>query len=146
MNNPEIYSALDVEEPLYGSDVTPAILDAVAAFIVELKHTGRILWASRPAEVMFGYIPGEMAGLCVDDLVPGPQRLGHNDGRNSYMLNPTKRAMGEGRVLAGLTKDGRSFSVEVGLNPRVIRKKRVVVVIVHDMSERKGSIAKQEAT
>lgn len=122
---------------LYKVDIVEAILESVAMIVVAIE-TGEILFASRPAEEMFGYqIRGELVGLNVDVLVPNGLRGGHAKHRAAFAAKPVKRAMGKGGELHGERRCGETFPVEIALAPIVISGQKTVVATVMDMSERK---------
>lgn len=92
-----------------------AIAECVAAFVVDLQ-TGIIVRATTPAEVLFGYQPGELKGKMIHDLVPQDVRNAHRVWFKQYADSPSTRPMGaRGVRLKGLGKDGLEFPVEIGL-------------------------------
>jgi PAS domain S-box-containing protein len=103
-----------------------------AIFIVGRK--GVIEAANPAASRTFGYDDGELVGQTVDALVPEPVRAKHLALRERYGREPTVRAMGTGRVLRGVRKDGSELSAEVSLAP--VGTDGLVVVALRDVSER----------
>lgn len=66
---------------------------------------------------MFGWSKADMVGQQIEMLIP-PRFRGHHAGfRAGFNAAPTVRAMGVGRELFGLRKDGSEFEIEIGLNP-----------------------------
>jgi two-component system, sensor histidine kinase PdtaS len=65
-------------------------------------------------ERLFGYSRQELIGQSVDLLVP--QRVRQRD-RMAFIADPGVRAMGAGRELFALRKDGSEVPVELGLTP-----------------------------
>src|SRR5690606_15204822 len=59
----------------------------------------------------------ELNGRSIEVLLPPRIRDEHIQVRTAYQKAPEMRAMGKGRDLAGLRKDGTEFPVEIGLSP-----------------------------
>jgi PAS domain S-box-containing protein len=125
---------------LFRSEVSDAIRDMVPTIIADLD-TGEILEASEPAERMLGYqVRGELVGMNVDDLVPGPvsRRELHAQHRAGFAINPKPRRMGNGELLAGLHKAGHEVPIVIGLYPTMISGRRCVIAALVNMSEEAG--------
>src|SRR5947209_10654240 len=69
------------------------------------------------SERVFGYERTEMLGQAVEMLVPERFRANHHGVRGAVFAKLQSRALGAGRDLYGLQKDGSEFPVEIGLNP-----------------------------
>jgi PAS domain S-box-containing protein len=91
-------------------------------------------------ERMFGYQRGELVGRLVDTLVPAQFRSAHARDRAGYEAEPQMRAMGRGRDLTAIRKDGTEFPVEIGLSP--VRSEGGFVVAAHvtDISARTEAV------
>lgn len=111
-------------------------LESTPAGSILVDARGTIVFANRLAESMFGYERDELEGRSVDVLVPAPYREDHPRLREAYQRRPESRAMGAGRDLHGLRKDGRKFPVEIGLSPIPTSEETLVLSIVIDISER----------
>jgi len=86
---------------------------------------------------MFGYEPGELLGAQVERLLPERYRGEHPGHRSGYFAAPRTKAMGAGRDLWGLRKDGSEFPVEIGLNPIETEEGPMVLSAIVDISDRK---------
>ncbi len=64
-------------------------------------------------------------------------RVGHPVLRHGYQAAPTSRAMGAGRDLFALRKDGTEMPVEIGLSTIDTPQGTVVLATIIDISERK---------
>jgi len=108
------------------------LLDALADGIVLADEDGRIMLANRQAAVMFGYQPGELAGLTVESLVPAGLRNAHRLARAAYALRPVTRPMADRARLAGLRKDGSTIPVTITLSPIPTASGHFVLAVVRD--------------
>ena len=99
---------------------------------------GSIVLVNREIERIFGYARAELVGRSVETLVPPRARAAHPELRQEYFANPSARAMGAGRDLTGLRKDGSEVPVEIGLNPIRTAQGLVVLSSIVDISRRRG--------
>lgn len=120
------------------------ILETAPAGMIAVDEHGVITLVNTTAETLFGYRREELLGRSIDLLVPERLRRDHASYRGAYMVLPTSRAMGRGRDLFALRKDGTELSVEVGLNPIVREHRSGALATVVDISERKAAERKQE--
>jgi len=98
---------------------------------------GRIVLANPPAERLFGYAGGELAGRPVDELIPQRLRGRHAGLRRQYAGQPRARGMGTGSELYGRRANGAEFPVEVSLSPlQPAGGAALVLATVHDISQR----------
>jgi PAS domain S-box-containing protein len=85
--------------------------------MVMVDSTGKIVLVNREIERMFDYPREELLGQSIEMLVPERFRDRHPAYRGSFFRSPNRRAMGAGRELFGLRRDGTELPVEIGLNP-----------------------------
>jgi PAS domain S-box-containing protein len=113
-------------------------VEACPSGMVMVDRLGQIVMVNAEIERMFGYTRQELIGHSVDILVPPRARSTHPQFRSEFVVSPGTRAMGVGRDLSGLRKDGREFPVEVALNPIETSAGLVVLSVIVDISERKA--------
>jgi PAS domain S-box-containing protein len=113
------------------------VVEACPSALVMADAAGRIELVNRQAEVMFGYSEAKLMGVSVDVLLPVPLRRQHAGLRDSFLRDPRARAMGKGRDLYAVTKDGKPIPVEVGLTPIQIDGETKVLAAIVDLTERK---------
>ena len=99
---------------------------------------GLIRLTNRGLDDLFEYAPGELIGQPVEVLVPAAVRAHHPDLRHAYLRVPTKRSMGRGRDLTGVTKSGTSIALELGLDPVRIGAETWALVSALDIRARKA--------
>lgn len=113
-------------------------LDASASAMIKIDDHGKIVLTNASADAMFGYAKGELIDRPVEDLVPERFRRKHSVYRTSYLNSRERRAMGIGRDLYGLRKDGAEFPIEIGLTPFEDAQSHLVVATIIDITERKA--------
>ncbi len=105
--------------------------------MVMIDRQGKIVMVNSHAMKMFGYKREELVGRSVEVLVPERFRGGHPEHRMEFSSSPRARAMGAGRDLYAVRKDGSEFPVEIGLNPIKTEEGPLVLSAIVDISERK---------
>nr|WP_246223686.1 PAS domain-containing sensor histidine kinase [Fulvivirga kasyanovii] len=118
-------------------DTYKSIFEACEEGILVVDREGTIVMANTACNNLFGYNPGEMIGLKVEDLVPPSLRHTHVKDRKTYEKHPSPRQMGKGRDLSGRKKNGTEFPVEISLNRAQIDDIGHTVAFVIDITERK---------
>jgi len=115
------------------------IIEAAPIAIIVADAGGRITLANLQAGALFGYGRDELLGKPLEDLVPERFRAAHPGHRAGFVSAPATRAMGSGRDLFGLRKDGSEVPIEIGLSPLSIGELRFTAATVVDITERKSA-------
>jgi PAS domain S-box-containing protein len=113
------------------------VVEAAPSAMVMIGGSGRIEMVNAQAERLFGYPRTEMLGQPIEMLVPERYRAEHPARRGAYLDEPQARAMGAGRDLNGLRKDGSEFPAEIALNPIDTDDGLMVLSVIVDISDRK---------
>ncbi|GAB2973611.1 putative bifunctional diguanylate cyclase/phosphodiesterase [Nocardioides montaniterrae] len=121
------------------------LIEAVPSAMVLVDADGRIVMVNSEAERSFGYSRDELLALQVDHLVPAASRAAHRGYREAYLAHPSRRAMGVGRELYGVRKDGTEMPIEIGLNPITITDRAYVLASIIDITERRRGQEAAEA-
>lgn len=124
------------------------VMEAAPNAMVMADQRGKIVLVNNHAEKLFGYPRAEMLGKPVELLVPLHARRNHHRHRENYSSAPETRAMGAGRDLFGLHRDGREIPIEIGLNPIRTKTETFVLAAIVDITERQElqrRIAQNEA-
>ena len=100
------------------------VIESVPNGILVVNQAGVITLANRQAEKMFGFPREELIGQPVETLLPVSLRGSHPGKGGAFFADPQARAMGAGRDLFAVRKDGSEFPVEIGLNPNSGRWRR----------------------
>src|SRR3989442_533205 len=88
-----------------------AAVESSPSGLIMTDQSGRIVLVNREVERLFGYSREELLGKVVDVLVPERFRHNHPGFRAGFLADPRVRAMGVGRDLFGLRKDGSEVAV-----------------------------------
>jgi PAS domain S-box-containing protein len=104
--------------------------------IVMVSSEGDIVLVNSQLEKFFGYRREELLGQPVEVLIPERLRGRHHEYRSRFLDEHRARAMGLGRSLFGLRKDGSEFPVEIGLSPVETDHETHILASIVDISER----------
>ncbi len=113
------------------------VVESSPSGMLMVDKGGIILLVNRQIEQQFGYERAELIGQPVEMLVPQRVRSHHAGDRSEFFAHSELRAMGKGRDLYGMRKDGQEFPLEIGLNPIRTSDGIKVLASVVDISERK---------
>lgn len=120
-------------------------VEAAPTGMMMVDGEGRIVLVNAEIEKLFGYPRSELIGKPMEALVPARFRDRHPQLREGFFNNPRARAMGAGRDLRGLRKDGTEVPVEIGLSPLHTADGDFVLSSVVDISERKRAEQERDA-
>jgi formate hydrogenlyase transcriptional activator len=109
-----------------------------AIFVTDAE--GIIRDANPRAGELFGYAPGDFAGMNVEALVPERFRGRHPSHRENYGAHPRARQMGAAMNLFGLRKDGTEFPVDIMLKPMQTADGLVTLSYVRDATEQRAAM------
>lgn len=112
-------------------------IEASPTGLLMVDEDGILCLVNRQIEQMFGHERGSLLGQKVEMLIPGRFRSGHPAMRKRFQGAPESRAMGHGRELYGIRKDGTEFAIEIGLNPLATETGSRVLASIVDVTERK---------
>jgi len=124
-------------EPGASESLYHAMVEAASTAMVLVNREGRMVLVNAQAERMFGAARGDMIGKPIETLLPERYRDGHPGARGGFFATPKARAMGIGRDLYALRRNGSEFPVEVGLSPIETAEGTMVLASIVDITERK---------
>jgi PAS domain S-box-containing protein len=128
--------ARDVTESRRQRERFRIALEASPTAILMMRADGAIALLNHAAEELLGYGSEELSGKPVEVLVPERFRGRHPSLRAGFAENPDSRAMGAGRDLTALRRDGSEVHVEIGLSPMKTEDETFVLAAVRDRTER----------
>ena len=119
-------------------------VEAAPVAMLVAHQAGSILLANAQLERLFAYQRDALVGEPLDVLVPERFRAGHASLRAKFAAQPSMRAMGAGRDLYGVRRDGVEVPIEIGLNPVVTREGVLVLATVVDLTERRAATRRMD--
>ena len=126
-----------LSQPTADADLYRSIIETTPSALLVIDDRGVIVVVNRRLGELFGYSQDELLGQSVERLLPERYRTRHAVLRGSFLRNPENRAMGAGRDLFGLHRDGHEVPIEIGLNPMRIGEQMLVLALIVDISLRK---------
>jgi len=124
-----------------GDELFRLAIEASPAAVIVTDVQGRIRFANAETLRIFGYQASELLGMTINALIPRNLRESHAQLHRDFFRNPSKRAMGVGRDLRAVRRDGTEFPVEIGLTPIETAKGTFVLATVLDIEARRDSEA-----
>ena len=121
------------------------LFEAVSEGVIVVDENQIIVATNVAAEQMFGYFKDELISQHLNILIPPNYHTAHSAHGGHYQTfykQSSARQMGQNKELFGVRKNANKFPVEVGLNPFKIAKKKFVMSIIIDITNRKKSEAK----
>ncbi len=113
------------------------IVEAAPTGMVMIDQSGKIVLVNAELQQIFEHAREDLLGQPIEMLIPARFRDGHPALRNGFFQSPQERAMGEGRDLFGVRRDGTEFPVEIGLNPIDTEQGKCVLASVIDITTRR---------
>ena len=114
-----------------------SILNTVADGIITLHADTDVIETVNPAaEKMFGYAAAEIIGRHFNRLIPEKDRARNYSFLEYYNTSAASRALGLGREIVGMRKDGSAFPMEVAVSEMWLHGNRHFTGILRDITER----------
>jgi len=118
------------------------VVEAAPTALIVTDSNGMLRMVNSQTEKLFGYSRSELLGSSLEMLVPQRFRVNHHKLREHYSENPGLRAMGAGRDLFGVRKDGTEIPMEIGLSKIETEEGPCVLASLIDITERRKIEAK----
>lgn len=128
----------DVTEKVSSDKLFHQIVESSPTANIVVDQAGKIALVNVAAEKLFLYARQELIGQSIEMLMPTRFRKHHPDQVAGFVARPQTRAMGVGRDLFGLRKDGAEMPIEIGLNPIETSTGRLILVAIIDLTDRKA--------
>ncbi|WP_350608483.1 PAS domain-containing sensor histidine kinase [Pseudoalteromonas sp. MER144-MNA-CIBAN-0113] len=129
---------VDISQRLRANNMFQRSIQAAPHGVLIVDQAGIIQAVNQSLCKSFGYSEIELLDKKMEMLLPHRYQGHHSALRHSFHREPSVRSMGVGRDLTALHKDGKEFSVEVGLSPFInTNDEDMVFVSLLDITERK---------
>ena len=114
-----------------------AIFQNASLGILVINNKGKIVLANDFLLKQFGYSSiDEILGKSLGILIPSRYHQKHKIERDTFIKNPEIRAMGIGRDLFGMKKDGTEMMVEISLSSYTSEDEVFSIAFISDISAR----------
>jgi PAS domain S-box-containing protein len=137
-------SVVDITERKRSVEQFRLAIEAAPTGMLMVDSHGVVVLVNEQIEKLFGYQRAELLGQKLEVLVPQRFRGRHPGFRETFFGEPKARAMGGGRDLYGIRKDGTEVPIEIGLNPLTTPEGSFVLSSVVDITERKRADRERE--
>jgi PAS domain S-box-containing protein len=114
-----------------------AIVEAAGDAIITVREDGTIRLVNAAGERLFGYQASELIGQKVAVLMPSPYREQQEQFLQHYLATGEKKIIGQGREVSGQRKDGTTFPMHLSVSEVRLKKRRLFIGMIHDISEQK---------
>ena len=116
------------------------IISIAADAIISVDDQQRIVIFNEGAEWAFGYGREEVIGQPLAILLPGRFRRAHARHMEEFgALENVARLVGERGEIVALHKDGHEFAAEASISSLKVDGKRILTIVLRDITERKRS-------
>ena len=105
--------------------------------IIIVDDKNQITLVNTRTEEVFGYSREELLGKSIKLLIPRKIITTQVDNLNQHQKNKEVKFTYKRQELIAHHKDGHKFSVEVSNNPLIIKKKKLIIATIRDITKRK---------
>lgn len=119
------------------SELLHAIVQNAIDGIISIDQNGIIEIINPSACKLFGYVPEEVIGKNISELMPPPDKLQHDHYLRRYQVTQKPRIIGIGREVTGLRRDGSTFPLRLGVSEVNYNEKTFFVGFIHDLTQQK---------
>lgn len=128
----KLYRSIDSDQHQFR-----ALFEHATEGIILTDRQGKIVVSNPAGAGLFGFSMEELQGRPIEVLIPQRFHHRHSGDRDKYYHHPGNRAMGRGRDLFAVRKDGSEFPVEVSLSYYQQQGELYVIAFVVDITQRK---------
>lgn len=126
----------DISDRVNKEERLRAVINTALDAIITIDSHGIIETVNPAALNLFGYEERDVIGNNVSMLMPDPHRSDHDEYINAYLRTGTKKVIGTGREVEGLTRDGHRIPMELSVTEMAIDDERYFTGVLRDISDR----------
>lgn len=116
------------------------VVSSVGDGVVTINEASRIASFNQAAAAIFGHRAADVIGMPVTMLMPLDLRPQFETAMADYLRTGEARLIGKPHVeVTGLRKDGSEFALELTARETRVDKRRIIIGIVRDITQRKQS-------
>ncbi len=116
------------------SALLQAVFDNVLDGLIVIDPQGVIRNANNAAHALFGYAPGTLRQMRVNELMPELWRQAHDGYLQRYLATGEARVIGSGRDVRGLRRDGSTFPMRLAVSEVQVGDSHWFVGLAHDLT------------
>jgi len=120
------------------------VLEAAPDGVLIVDDEGRIAHVNAQLESLLGYDRSELVGEMVERLMPASLAGAHVRLREGFTSRPHARAMGPGRTLMAVRRDGEELPVQISLSPMRVGGRQFVIASLRDDTLRRATELERE--
>ncbi|MHC4444254.1 MAG: PAS domain S-box protein [Planctomycetota bacterium] len=105
--------------------------------IITINSQGNIVYWNKAAEIIFGYLAADIIGSPLTRIMPERYREAHRQGLERVVSTGSAKIIGQTLELAGCTKDGTEFPIELSIASWKSGEEQFFTGIVRDITNRK---------
>ncbi len=113
------------------------LIETASDAIINIDHTGQIVFWNRAAEMIFGYSASEVLSKPLEIIMPEEFFLDHQKGLQHLLSTGENHTIGKTVEITGLKKDGSKFPLALSLASWQVGEDVYFTGIGRDISERK---------
>lgn len=118
------------------------LIDTVVDGVIMADDTGIIRVVNKSVTQMFGYRDDELIGANIGILASGADRENHDQYIADYLKSGAAKVIGSSREVWACHKDGHEIPIELAIGEASLKRRRVFVAVLHDITERKEAEAR----
>jgi PAS domain S-box-containing protein len=122
------------------SALLQAVFDNMLDGLIVIDTSGQIRNANNAAHTLFGYAPGALRKLRLNDLMPEPWRSAHDGYLQRFLSTRQPHIIGTGRDVRGLRGDGSTFPMRLAVSEVQVGDTHWFVGLVHDLTQEQAQL------
>jgi PAS domain S-box-containing protein len=110
------------------------LIEIAADAMLVVNENGIIENLNQAAAELFGYSQAELRGKPVSMLMPERYRMIHDQHREHYLMEPSRRKMGEHRSTIAINKAGKEFTIAASLSALQVESGYNILCVIRELA------------